>query len=592
MNTNGSGLAAVLTDEELEDTSGPVAFERGREYAKAGRVRDLAIKGERLTGTVQGAQTYRVALWEETGAIQGSCTCPVAARRDFCKHMVAVGLAWLKSRSGSATSSPPPQGDREAVKRHLASLPKEQLVDLVLEQSAKDAPVEHRLRAQAAARVGRPLDTTELKDLLVRSIRTGGFVRWGQMPEYMRGIDQAVDALEEVLSAGYGTEVIELAELALKKLERAMNHVDDSDGFMGEMLKRVQAIHHRACQRAKPYPERLAKRLFAWEMRSDWEVFIGAARTYADVLGPRGLADYLTLAEKEWAKVPTLAAGSNREPGRFAERFRITHMMESLAEAAGDVDALVEVMSKDLSSGYQFVRIADRLRAAGRLDDAIGWAERGLSAFREKPDNRLVEVLANLYHDKGRHNEALNLIWDRLYAPAPSAAQYAVLKSHATRAEAWSAWKERARTSLREWFDRAKARVSGQPVTPWGPRVDHSELVQMLIEDGEMDVAWVEAQAGGCRSDLWLKLAETRENTAPDDALAVYRRHVTQVLIPADPRAYQEAVRRVRHVGAILRRLGRNPEFVSYVRALQEEYRRRPSLVKLLNEAVVGRAAQ
>ena len=60
---------------------------------------------------------------------------------------------------------------------------------------------------------------------------------------------------------------------------------------------------------AKPDPEVLAARFFAWEVGGNYAMFYGVVKSYADVLGEKGLAEYRRLAEEEWAKVPTLGPG-------------------------------------------------------------------------------------------------------------------------------------------------------------------------------------------------------------------------------------------------------------------------------------------
>lgn len=111
---------------------------------------------------------------------------------------------------------------------------------------------------------------------------------------------------------------------------------------MGGILERLQDLHHKAYKKAKPDPEALARRLFEWELRTDYDTFYGAAETYADVLGERGLAVYRKLAEAEWAKVP--ARGPGREhPEKYGKRFRITHIVETLARQTGDMEAVVAI---------------------------------------------------------------------------------------------------------------------------------------------------------------------------------------------------------------------------------------------------------
>jgi hypothetical protein len=125
---------------------------------------------------------------------------------------------------------------------------------------------------------------------------------------------------------------------------------------MGQLLWRLQQIHLAACIAAKPDPEALAARLFRWELEGDWDTFSGAAQTYADVLGDAGIAHYRELAEAEWGTVEPLEP-SDGYPDRDARRFRITQIMESLARLSGNLEQLIAIKQRDLSSSYAFLEI-------------------------------------------------------------------------------------------------------------------------------------------------------------------------------------------------------------------------------------------
>lgn len=70
-------------------------------------------------------------------------------------------------------------------------------------------------------------------------------------------------------------------------------------------------------------------------------------------------------------------------------------------------------MSRDLSNSYGYLRIAEVLREAGREEEALTWAETGVREFPVHTDARLRELLADAYHDLGRHGDAMNLVWRR-----------------------------------------------------------------------------------------------------------------------------------------------------------------------------------
>jgi hypothetical protein len=118
-------------------------------------------------------------------------------------------------------------------------------------------------------------------------------------------------------------------------------------------------------------------------LRTGWDTFFGAADTYAAVLGEKGLATYRRLAEAEWARVPPLDAGGD-DRDKYGRRFRITHIMETLARRTGDVEAVVAVKKRDLSLPYAYLQIAETYRDAGRHDAALEWAERGMKAFPQR----------------------------------------------------------------------------------------------------------------------------------------------------------------------------------------------------------------
>jgi tetratricopeptide (TPR) repeat protein len=280
------------------------------------------------------------------------------------------------------------------------------------------------------------VDLRGLRHAIEKVIVVRDFVDYRSMYDYSRGIEDVLDSIQDLVE-GHAPQVIELCEHALECLEDAMGRVDDSDGYMGSIRDRLVDLHHTACVVARPDPGALAARLFEWEMHSDWEIFLGAGASYADVLGEKGLATYRRLAEERWASVPALAPGDTRE--HSSSRFRITYAMEALARVSGDVNALVAVKSRDLSYAYNYVEIVNAYREAGRYEDALAWAERGLAAFPTHTDVRLREVLADEYHRCGRHDEAMALAWAEL-TEHPTLASYQRLEDHAQRAGGWEGW--------------------------------------------------------------------------------------------------------------------------------------------------------
>lgn len=443
-----------------------------------------------------------------------------------------------------------------------------------------------RLRQRLMLEVARPgakgIDLRTYRRAIDAAVNVGGFVDYEDAFDYAHGIEEAVTSIEALLKGGHASEVIELTEYALERVESAIEHMDDSDGHMGGILEQLQTLHLAACKQAKADPVALAKRLFAWELRTPWDTFYGAAATYSDVLGQSGLATYRELAEAEWARVPSRGLGDASRLESHKD-FRITHIMETLAEQAGDVGALVAVKQRDLSMPYAYLQIAEIYKDSKQPDRALEWAERGLKTFPKDPDPRLQDFLAEEYHRRKRHDEAMALIWTQ-YASQPYLETYQKLKQHADRIGQWAVWREKALAVLRQSATKAKQRAARDNWV-WGERADHSELVRIFQWEKDPEAAWAEAKSGGCTHDLWLDLAAQRERDHPEDALAVYQAQVEPTLAQKNNDAYREAIGLLRKVRGLLIRLGREPEFGDWLAALRLAHKPKRNFMKLLDHA-------
>lgn len=578
-----ASLATLLDRRSLRRMAGGRSFERGEEYFDDGHVRALVEHAGTATATVLGSREYRVKLWEKSGEIEYSCTCPVGAEGAFCKHCVAVGLALLAEQHGGGKASKKSKRasvTMDDVRAYLAAQDKTALVDLLMKQAMDDDRLRERLLMTAARKGPKGFDIETFRAAIDNAVEAGGDVDYRGMYEYAGGIDEVIDSVEELLKEGHADAVIELTEHALGAVEDAMESVDDSDGHMGGLLERLQEIHLAACNKARPDPEELANRLFERELHADYDVFYGAAETYAKVLGEKGLAVYRRLAEAEWARVPSLAPGRNDSEG-YGRRFRITHIMETLAGQSGDVEALVAVKRRDLSHAHAYLQIAEIYKQERKHDEALEWAERGLKAFPERTDARLREFLADEYHRRKRHNEAMALIWAE-FAEAPHVDQYKKLKAHADRTSEWPAWREKALAFVRETIAGAKKKAR-KDQWAWAARADHSELVKIFLWEKDPEAAWREAKEGGCAGNLWLDLAAQREKAHPEDVLPVYRDRIEPVLAQKNNDAYKEAIGLIRKVKDLLTRLGRPGEIASYLESLRAAHKPKRNFMKLLD---------
>jgi len=507
---------------------------------------------------------------------------------------VATGLAYLEDQieqAGDANDSTSQKGSgrkdktitSDEVRTYLAKQKKEHLVEIIMERLPWDEELQQKLSLRAARDgAGKP-DIVAYRKAITAATRIGsnGFVDYRSAPSFARRIEAIVASIGELLETGQSTEVVGLAEYVLARCEKAMGEMDDSDGYMGSILQQVSEIHHAACLAAKSDPEDLARRLFKWELETQWDTFYGAAETYADVLGKKGLTIYRQLAQAMWKDLPALGPGDEQR-SFDGNRFRLTSIMKSLALADGDTEELVAVMSKDLSSAYQFLEIAEVYRKASQRNKALEWAERGLKVFADSPDERLEDFVADEYHRRKRHEEAMALIWNQ-FERQPYLNGYVHLKKHAERTKQWPSWRDKALKLIHKHIGYATRQPRKKDLWLDSAPPDHSPLVEIYLWEKDVESAWQEAQIGGCSDQLWMELAKRRERDYPADAVAIYRKHVDWILGGTNKQAYREATKLLRKIQTLMSLMRQEGDFAEYLAKVRNQYKRKRNFIAMIS---------
>lgn len=572
---------SLITLAVLKNLAGVAAFQRGEEYFSAGAVERLRVAGEKITARVEGSEIYRVELSDDGGDLVGDCTCPRAADGYFCKHCVAVGLAWLaehapegksKAKSGKAKRRDPWRD----IKDYLATQPPETLIELLLDVAQRDDRLYQSLLLKAERTGGGGNAVKAFRRAIDGATRIHGFVDWREVGSFAGDIDQVVDSLKELLKPDTAAMLVELAEYAIERVENSLEQVDDSNGEIGDVVYRLGELHHKACTMARPEPTALAERLFRLETTLPFGLCSFNANTYRNALGKAGLRRYRELAEAEWRKVKPLDSKS----GYDSHRSRITRIMEQLAEASGDVEELVAIKSRDLSSSYGYLDIAEIWVKAKQADKALEWAEQGLKAFPDRPDNRLRDFLVAAYLKRKRNDEALQLTWIQ-FEEQPCLEHYKKLHGVAGKLGRWPEQRERALAKVAEVIAREAAATNRWKPKPSTP--DYSLRVEIALWEKELDAAWSAVHAGACNRELLITLAGELGASRPDDAISLYRRVVPPIVEQTSNSAYEEAIKLIRKVGGLMKAQNQSRQFGDYLAELRVQFKPKRNFIKLLD---------
>lgn len=582
-----SSFTRLITPTQVRALADDRSYQRGEVYFRQGQVKSLAEQGEVVAAQVEGTETYEVEFWIEDDQLGYQCDCPVGLDAWFCKHCVAVGLAWLAhppaSTSTAVKSSQSSNGRSAAVttlkdvQHYLEQQDQANLVKLILDRAMQDTDWREQLLMKVAAHQP-SVDLKTFQRALKNAIVVRGEIDYYQVRSYAHSIEKVLDSITALLETGQPDAVIALCEYAIPLIEDAMQSVDDSDGHLGGILEETQDLHYQACEQAQPEPIGLAGRLFELGLESDFDTFSNAVDTYAEVLGQTGLGHYQELAETEWAKLP--APDPSHRTGYGSHRRRLSHMLEQLARQTGDLDSIVAVKRRDLSTSSTYLQIAQLYQEADQPDQALQWAEDGLKAFPDRPDRRLRDWIISAYQQCGRFEDAVNIVW-AMFTESPGLANYQALKIAAERAKQWKEWRKQAIDQIRQQIKQAQTQRQG--ALSYAFR-DHSLFVEIFLWEGETELAWQEAKTGKCSKQLWLKLADQRQLDHPEDALSIYMNEIEPLIQQTNNGAYAQAIEFIKKARSLMLRLNLQDQYEQYTTHLRANYKNKRNFIKLLNQ--------
>jgi uncharacterized Zn finger protein len=551
-----------FTEDDLRRAAGPTSYARGVGYLD--RVKELAVADTWVTAIVHGNDVYRVRLYfngKRADGVRGDCTCPFGAEGNFCKHCVATGLVALRSGSavpGLRAATAAPEAGAGGLISWLSSLSWDELLTELLELLVDEPELIDRMELRAAAKQA---DVAGVLDWVRRLVRVADYVDYDKASEYANDVTRAAEAIEELVDAGEGAAAIEVARDAIEWLRQSFAVVDDSEGDIGNAGYELLDVHLLACEAVPPDPVELAGYL-ADLCLTDHYGLTPAFTDYFELLGDTGRA---ALHER-------IAAAYEANPDDYHAR----HLMESVLETEGDVDALVAFLSPHLDErGAQHLRIAKKLDEVGRAHEALDWAERGIRGG-PRPDTRLVDYLVERHTTAGRAKDVVSLR-RMLFEGDRTLANFRALHSAATDIGVWGAEREAALGLLRN--DAAAARGK----TPWFPWAG-PVLIDALIDEGDLDAAWTAAQDAASEPQ-WIRLANASASSRPADSLAVYRKVIEGLSQKTGDAVYRDIATHLLAVRGCHEALGTMDKFRQYMVVFRMGQKRKRNLMKILDQS-------
>jgi uncharacterized Zn finger protein len=543
----------------LLKAAGELVYARGEDYVRF--VRGLRTTGYKAYASIQAKKVYTVELDWSGPLPDGSCTCPHNADGNFCKHLVATGLAAIDS--GRVTVDDTTSNTAEAVlEAALQAMDVDELRDLVMTLAQRDDGVRRMLEIRATTASGDDAQAkAELESYVRNTLAFRGFIDYRRSFDVAAVASEVLDELENHLNSGAAETVRPALLRALTRLRKITEQADDSSGSIGDECQRAANLYARACRLGQPDPVKLATWLVKFRADSPGWPHLELA-DFVDSFDERALATY---------RRAVAALNRKLEDRDQFGRFEIDAMLLELADHDGDVDRAVHLLSQ--REHPQYGAIVDRLRAAGRTEDAVAWIDRAVADRRISSHGGGNEYwlspddVAATYQGLGRIEDAVAVLRAD-FLRQPSVPTYRVLLDFAAginRAEAERIWA----------IDQAQLLASD--------RYAHGAvLVQLLLSEGDVEAAWQAADRYG-PGWAWRELADRGAMARPVDAADLYRPQLENDLRYPDTKLYPGIAATLATMAELYDRGGRSADFASFIAQIRQDYGRRPSLMKALD---------
>jgi uncharacterized Zn finger protein len=245
----------ILTEAMLRSLSTENCFERGRQYYRAGAIRNATSQGNSMTALCEGSSSpaYRLRVeLDQAGIRSASCTCPYDWG-GLCKHLIALLLTYIHQPEAFSVRGP--------VVDLLIGLERDDLAALIEKLTSRDPDLYDWLE-MSISQLRPKMETTPPGSSTASDSRKDKRATMVSEQTYRRqvknilhsldglsasqaywGVSSMVEQLEEVrvsavqfLEAGDSQGAITILMVLLQQVAEEYEFFDDSNGELGDFL--------------------------------------------------------------------------------------------------------------------------------------------------------------------------------------------------------------------------------------------------------------------------------------------------------------------------------------------------------------------
>ena len=291
---------------------------------------------------------------------------------------------------------------------NLVALGAEKLAQLVLDETRANAPFRKKVNAALAGAKGAEAVAALIDRRLAALEKARSMVAWEKKKEFAADLAATVETIVKELAAADAALAIERLLRFIDTHATVFERIDDSGS-------RIQDVYWRAAQSA---PE------LAAQLPEEQRAGLVKPLTKSLDVDTHGLGANVAITIAALLPKPALAA-FDQSLKTAGNDDRYIAVRQAIAEARGDLDQFLVLEAQRSEWRQNPLRAAEKLLAAGRLDEALSWARRehrggfAYASATDVADGRIkrphdlqrVDLEARILEAQGDREAAQTLRW-------------------------------------------------------------------------------------------------------------------------------------------------------------------------------------
>lgn len=572
-----SDLKQIITRKTLREEAGSTYFGRGLDYFKSGYVKKLEVHGNRIEGSVRGSRLYHCSIECDIDAdsLFGECSCPLGDDGEFCKHLVALGLAFI---NGFETPAPSRKQPDFKLAKFLRERSREELVAL-LNGASKQYPdlleyfrmsylpaASEALQKELTLKIDRLLELAEECDYEDCYDYDEQYKIEQDEERLRQELKQLTDTMERMFSGTHAAMVMELAEYAIKEaVRRDLQSEDSCAGLISEML----SFYFKAVKKGLGKAADVAENMIEWEPLDSWGAMSQVGRYFMDAPARIEKA-WNTAALHLWRKMPVLGMKDQRMTS--TQRAIIEKRLLQYARINSDSELELEILQHNQSTEEHVLALGKLLIRLNRREELPDYLREAFRHFPHSCDIRQ-SLVEELVHVK-KYSEAMEIAW-RYFEENPNCSGgYQFLRSAARSSRQGGEFLEKALAYVETYFEKNQDGIASR-----------STRIDILICEKEYGRALEIAESGLCSHDSLFRLASALSKTQPDASARLVKRPLEQFLKEAGDKFYEKSVAALKLYRQYLVAAGHPEQFQAECLAIREQQKKRRKFIALLDQA-------